>query len=297
MTTDPNPAIEVWARMLCAADAHLADGDHPTWQQLRVTPSPSGRSQDDYRKAAAWLLPRLTVAAETRLSRAERRCDELRAESLRRGKTVLEYSEKIRALEREIDGIQKQLGAEILRADQAESAVSAVAPATDQTALRDRIAAALLARIKWATVSKDRPANALTSLFAANEFDLADAVLSVLPASVDRADVLLWAADHLDARAVAAADASDDPAAFVAKARAHIARVWREAARELRRVAAETQSLPCTECDHPKAAHGEGEDPVSPGRCADCPESGEEWHDYQPAATPPAGGAPQPKGA
>jgi hypothetical protein len=52
--------------------------------------------------------------------------------------------------------------------------------ATDQTALRNRIAAALLARIKQATVSKARPADALTSLFAANEFDLADAVLPVL---------------------------------------------------------------------------------------------------------------------
>lgn len=69
-----------------------------------------------------------------------------------------------------------------------QAAVSAgVAPATDQGALRDRIAEALLARIKWATVSKDRPADAVTSLLAANEFDLADAVLAVLPATVDRA--------------------------------------------------------------------------------------------------------------
>jgi hypothetical protein len=59
--TDPTAAIEVWARMLCAADVHVHDGDHPTWQQLSV--AQHGRGQDDYRKAARWLLPRLTVAA------------------------------------------------------------------------------------------------------------------------------------------------------------------------------------------------------------------------------------------
>jgi hypothetical protein len=60
-TTEPNAAIEVWARMLCAADVHVYGEDHPTWQQLV---GESGRRiRDDYRKAAAWLLPRLTVAA------------------------------------------------------------------------------------------------------------------------------------------------------------------------------------------------------------------------------------------
>src|SRR4051812_43708644 len=127
MSTDPNAYIEVLARLLCAADVHVHDGDHPTWQQLRV--AQHGRGQDDYRKAATWLQPKLTVAAETRLSRAERRCDELRAESKRRGRNVLEQSEKIRALEREIDGLQAQLGAEILQADQAAAAPAAVPPA------------------------------------------------------------------------------------------------------------------------------------------------------------------------
>lgn len=58
--TDQTAAIEVWARVLCAADAHVHG--YPTWQQLPTAPGPSGRSQDDYRKVAAWLLPRMTVA-------------------------------------------------------------------------------------------------------------------------------------------------------------------------------------------------------------------------------------------
>jgi hypothetical protein len=57
---DPTPAIDVWARMLCAADVHVHGADHPTWQQL--VGEPGQRIQDDYRKAAAWLLPRMTVA-------------------------------------------------------------------------------------------------------------------------------------------------------------------------------------------------------------------------------------------
>ncbi|MDX2528012.1 coiled-coil domain-containing protein [Streptomyces europaeiscabiei] len=57
---------------------------------------------------------------EKRLRYSERRNDELRAESLRRGKVNLEYAEKIVALEREIDEVRRQLGAEILRAGQAE---------------------------------------------------------------------------------------------------------------------------------------------------------------------------------
>jgi hypothetical protein len=37
----------------------------------------------------------------------------------------------------------------------------------------------------------------------------------------------------------------------------------------------------CGECDHSPAAHTEGEDPVSPGVCAECPD-GEDTHDYLP---------------
>ncbi|MGW3144872.1 hypothetical protein ACWDG1_09355 [Streptomyces sp. NPDC001177] len=58
--TDPTAAIEVWARMLCAADVHVHGDDHPTWQQL--VGDPGQRIRDDYREAARWLLPRMTVA-------------------------------------------------------------------------------------------------------------------------------------------------------------------------------------------------------------------------------------------
>ena len=61
------------------------------------------------------------LRVEKRLQHFERRCTELREESLRRGKNVLEHSEKNRALEREIDGVRRQLGAEILRANHAEA--------------------------------------------------------------------------------------------------------------------------------------------------------------------------------
>ncbi|WP_039942956.1 hypothetical protein [Streptomyces himastatinicus] len=60
-------------------------------------------------------------SVEKRLTHFERRCVELREESLRRGKTVLEQSQKIRALKREIDGVRRQMGEEILRANQAEA--------------------------------------------------------------------------------------------------------------------------------------------------------------------------------
>ncbi|MFB7421601.1 hypothetical protein ACFC1L_44450, partial [Streptomyces sp. NPDC056210] len=73
---DTTAAIEMWARLLNAADVHVNDGDHPTWQQLSTTP---GRGQDEYRKAARWLLPRLTTApaagqpADAPLTAAERK--------------------------------------------------------------------------------------------------------------------------------------------------------------------------------------------------------------------------------
>ncbi|QIJ61441.1 hypothetical protein [Streptomyces sp. JB150] len=54
---------------------------------------------------------------------------------------MLEQSEKIRALEREMDGVHRQLGAEILRADTAEAELRRMAdeaqpagPATDDEA-------------------------------------------------------------------------------------------------------------------------------------------------------------------
>lgn len=65
---DPTAAIEVWARMLCAADVHVHGADHPTWQQL--VGEPGRRIRDDYRKAAQWLLPRLTVTGRPALPSA-----------------------------------------------------------------------------------------------------------------------------------------------------------------------------------------------------------------------------------
>lgn len=58
---DTAAAIEMWARLLCAADVHVNDGDHPSWQQLSTTP---GRGQDEYRKAARWLMGRVIVPPE-----------------------------------------------------------------------------------------------------------------------------------------------------------------------------------------------------------------------------------------
>ena len=69
---------------------------------------------------------------------------------------------------------------------------------TDPNDLRQRIAEALLTRIKRATVSRTQPHDAFTSLLAANEYDLADAVLAVLPPPADRAAVLLAAVERLE---------------------------------------------------------------------------------------------------
>lgn len=72
---------------------------------------------------------------------------------------------------------------------------------TERTALRDRIAAALIARIKQAVVPRLEPwpSGAVGSLFAATEFDLADAVLAVLPEPADRA-ALKRVREYLQAR-------------------------------------------------------------------------------------------------
>lgn len=50
------------------------------------------------------------------------------------------------------------------------------------------------------------------------------------------------------------------------------------------------ETAACAECGHPKDAHTERGEPVSVCECTACPD-GEEWHDYQPAAStavPPA---------
>ena len=116
----------------------------------------------------------------------------------------------------------------------------------DRAALRDLIAEALYDARKGGLGGMSESA-AVTYM--------ANAVLKALPAPADTAAVLNQAADTLDARAAAAADVSDNPAAFVAKARSQTARVWREAARQVRRMADEARGndkqddgawLPCS---------------------------------------------------
>ncbi|MFI8535395.1 hypothetical protein ACIGMX_34760 [Streptomyces aquilus] len=80
------------------------------------------------------VCPRCELAAvEKRLRHSEKRCDELRAESKRRGKRVLEHSEELRALERSLDEVRQQLGGEILRTGQAEAELRRVAADTPNT--------------------------------------------------------------------------------------------------------------------------------------------------------------------
>ncbi|MFF7142298.1 hypothetical protein ACFZB5_13750 [Streptomyces nodosus] len=70
------------------------------------------------------VCPRCELAkAEKKMAALQRRRDEIGAESLRRGKIKLEQAEKIRSLERQVDEVQRQLGAEILRAGLAEAEV------------------------------------------------------------------------------------------------------------------------------------------------------------------------------
>ncbi|WP_328336799.1 hypothetical protein [Streptomyces violaceus] len=68
------------------------------------------------------VCPRCELAAvEKKLRHSEKLREELRAESRRRGKVKLEYAERIRRLEIQLDEVRTQLGAEILRAGQAEA--------------------------------------------------------------------------------------------------------------------------------------------------------------------------------
>jgi hypothetical protein len=76
---------------------------------------------------------------EKRLRYSERRNDELRAECRRRGKIKLEQAERIIALERQVDEVQRQLGAEILRAGQAEAELRRMADETATTQTPDAV--------------------------------------------------------------------------------------------------------------------------------------------------------------
>ncbi|MFF6844715.1 hypothetical protein ACFY8X_38995 [Streptomyces tanashiensis] len=61
--------------------------------------------------------------AEANLLRSEKRRAELGDESLRRGRRILEYTDQVRALERRLEELQVQFGAELARADHAEADV------------------------------------------------------------------------------------------------------------------------------------------------------------------------------
>ncbi|MGW5003294.1 hypothetical protein ACWEP8_37200 [Streptomyces hydrogenans] len=64
--------------------------------------------------------------AEANLLRSERRRKELGDESLRRGRKVVEYAERTRALERQVEDLRDQFGAEMLRAGHAEADLEAL---------------------------------------------------------------------------------------------------------------------------------------------------------------------------
>lgn len=76
---------------------------------------------------------------EKRLRFSERRNDELRAECKRRGKIKLEQAETIARLERQLDEVRTQLGAEILRAGQAEAELRHVADEAQPAAVAPEV--------------------------------------------------------------------------------------------------------------------------------------------------------------
>jgi hypothetical protein len=96
-----------------------------------------------------------------------------------------------------------------IRAALEPAAVSVVPPATNQTALREQVAEAL---VDWAYRSADRKYTALRrdETVRANAYSRADAVLAVLPAPVDRAAVLAEAAARYE-EILANADTGQDP--------------------------------------------------------------------------------------
>lgn len=167
--TDQTAAIEVWARMLCAADVHVHGEDHPTWQQLAG--EPGRRIRDDYRKAAAWLLPRMTVATAPATTLpafaraaavAEAVGDRLRHTQPERAQGAYEVMAALRCLAR---------GGE------------AAEPANDRAELREQIADARqrLFGVRWADAEKFGAA-------------LDEYTAAVLPATTDRAAEELAAA-------------------------------------------------------------------------------------------------------
>jgi hypothetical protein len=174
-----------------------------------------------------------------------------------------------------------------------------VAPATDQTALRDRIRRVLCERDGQAALWG-------TDMLEPDEYgETADAVLSVLPASVDRAGVLRWAADQIDAETrQAKADGVLEPDKY---------RPCRDASAQLRALAGCQECASglehSTHCPTPESHNwGCGCQSDVAAAIASCP--GRELDGPSPcrcpcegckhncaAHTPPAGGAPQSKEA
>ncbi len=58
----PAVTVDELAQLIHAADVHVNDGDYPSWDDLSNTP---GLGKDDVRKAARWLLKRLSISALT----------------------------------------------------------------------------------------------------------------------------------------------------------------------------------------------------------------------------------------
>jgi hypothetical protein len=197
--TDQTAAIEVWARMLCAADVHVHGEDHPTWQQL--VGEPGSKIRDDYRKAAAWLLPRMTVATDRAAGVAD----------------------AIRAFPFDNFGMDDVTFA--LEDDpEAQEWVPALADAILAT-LPETTAQAVKLRDYW-----HAEAMSATSRIIELEGQLEE-LRRVAIATTDRAAVLLWAADQIDAETrQAKADEVLEPDKY---------RPCRDASAQLRRMAAE----------------------------------------------------------
>jgi hypothetical protein len=120
--------------------------------------------------------------------------------------------------------------------------------ATDRAALRDRIAEAL---ISWTYRGKDPEHGGILETVRANAYSRADAVLAVLPAPVDRAAVLLWAAEQIDAETrQAKADGVLEPDKY---------RPCRDASAQLRRLAgeqpAQDEARRCPRCSEDLTAY------------------------------------------
>lgn len=97
-----------------ADDAEQLRKEHATWRKLGQRNLERAHEENARLRAEH-------VAVEKKLRHSEKRSEELRVESRRRGKVKLEYAEQIRQLEKKLDEVRTQLGAEILRSGQAET--------------------------------------------------------------------------------------------------------------------------------------------------------------------------------